>query len=335
MKSTMLDRSRAARLAACLLLCALAACTSRGADWKPAAASPIARFEGPGVVIGGKLYVFGGFHDADLHASPRVDVYDPEADQWRRLTDMPVAVTHLTPALDGNTVWFAGGFQGDHPGPSVAGVWKYDVANDSWSAGPPLPQPRGSGALVRAGRALHFFGGFAEDRDSTPGDHWALDLDAPAPAWRERAALPDARGHLSGIEHEGLIYAIGGQHGHDEEATDVTSAHVYDPRTDRWRAIAPLPTPRSHFEASTFVWNGRIVMAGGRNNQGSREAESLAAMYDPKSDRWTDLPSLPKPLLGPVLQPIGNRLILTTGSLDGWQAPQTTTYVIDAEEYFG
>src|SRR5688572_8362179 len=76
-----------------------------GVDWKPAAFSPIARFEGSGVVVGGKLYVFGGFYDSDLHASPRVDVYDPEADAWQRLADMPVAVTHCNPAVDGNTVW--------------------------------------------------------------------------------------------------------------------------------------------------------------------------------------------------------------------------------------
>ena len=116
-------------------------------------------------------------------------------------------------------------------------------------------------------------------------------------------------------------------------ATDVASTHVYHPQTDRWAPIAPLPTPRSHVEASTFVWNGRIVMAGGRNNHGPKEAESLAAIYDPEADSWSELPNLPKALVGTVLQAVGHQLVLTTGGLNGWDAPQRSTYIVDASDY--
>jgi hypothetical protein len=33
-----------------------------------------------------------------------------------------------------------------------------------------------------------------------------------------------------------------------------------------WTAVAPLPAPRSHFEAATFVHAGAIVIVGGRDN---------------------------------------------------------------------
>ena len=48
----------------------------------------------------------------------------------------PRGVTHLNPAIDGNTIWFAGGFK-KHPGPVTSEVWKYEIAADTWTAGPP------------------------------------------------------------------------------------------------------------------------------------------------------------------------------------------------------
>src|SRR4051812_2774636 len=80
-------------------------------EWRKAAPSPFARVESPAAVIDGKLYLFGGFTE-DLGASLQVDVYDPASDSWNRKKDMPVGLTHLNPAIDGKTIWFAGGFKG-------------------------------------------------------------------------------------------------------------------------------------------------------------------------------------------------------------------------------
>jgi hypothetical protein len=121
---------------------------------------------------------------------------------------MPVALTHAGQAVDGGAVYIAGGFVGNHPGGSTAGVWHYDTLGDSWTAAPDLPADRGGGALVRLGRTLHFFGGATRTAGINVltdfGDHWTLDLgptDAPADdaaAWESAAPLPNARNHLGG-----------------------------------------------------------------------------------------------------------------------------------------
>ncbi len=103
---------------------------------------------------------------------------------------MPARLTHLNPAIDGNSIWFAGGFKGRHPGPVTAEVWKYDIASDAWTPGPPLPQRRAGGGLAVVGRELHYFGGYKADRDTTAGDHWSLSLEGGS-AWRREADLPD------------------------------------------------------------------------------------------------------------------------------------------------
>src|SRR5205085_2002940 len=123
------------------------------------------------------------------------------------------------PAVTEKAVWLAGGFKGKHPGPVTAEVWKYDVASDSWAAGPPLPERRAGGGLVALGGRLHYFGGYKADRDTNSGDHWSLDLGG-GKEWRREAVMPDPRGHVSAIVLGGKIYALGGDHGHDRTQID-------------------------------------------------------------------------------------------------------------------
>jgi len=295
--------------------------------WTPAAKSPVERVEAPALVLNDKLYVFGGF-DAGLRALPFLDVYDPAKDSWTRLHDMPMKVTHLNPASDGKRVWFAGGFKGPHPGAATDEVWKYDVASDSWSPGPPLPERRAAGALVRLGKNLHYFGGYTADRNTTCADHWTLSLD-DGKQWKRAAALPEPKGHVSAIVLHDKIYALGGRLRHDTDPQDMKSCDAYDPATDKWSAIASLPFNRSHFECSTFLMNGRIVIAGGISDNTPAGTPGVAdvTLYDPAGDSWVALPALPQRLLSPVAALIGDKLIVSTGGLNNSQPVQTTTYV--------
>ena len=76
--------------------------------WRIAAPSTFHRVESPAAVVDGKLYLFGGFTE-DLDASREVDYYDPKADAWTRVKDMPSGLTHLNAVVDGKTIWLAGG----------------------------------------------------------------------------------------------------------------------------------------------------------------------------------------------------------------------------------
>ena len=285
-------------------------------QWKEGAPSPFARVESPTAVIEGKVFLFGGFTD-ELDASDRVDVYDPARDAWARRKAMPTRLTHLNPAVDGGTLWLAGGFKGKHPGPVVAEVWKYEAASDAWAAGPPLPEPRAGGGLAIAGRTLHYFGGYKADRDTNAGDHWSLPLDGGT-AWHREADLPDPRGHVSAAVLDGKIYALGGDHGHDVTQIDVASCHRFDPAARRWDAIAPLPDGRSHFESSTIVHRGRIVIVGGRCNSSKppRGVVGDILEYDPGADRWRVVGTLPERVLAPSAAILSGRIVVTGGGLN-------------------
>ncbi|MCI0620391.1 MAG: hypothetical protein L0387_01730 [Acidobacteria bacterium] len=277
--------------------------------FQPIAPSPLPLFEAQNVVSRGKLYVFGGFV-GNLKVTARSDIYDPSTDTWTRIGDMPIAVTHAGFAVDGDTVWMAGGFLGDHPGKAVRDVWKYDTAGDRWTPGPALPEERASGGLALLGRELHFIGGLKKDRQTDSSDHWVLSLDGD-PKWTAKAPMPVPRNHMAVVAYEGRIYALGGVYGHDGISGDLAVAHVYDPLTDNWREVAPLRRPRSHFEPGTFIAGGRIVIVGGRSDKIQVLYDITA--YDPARDVWQELPSLPVPLRAPLAKAIGNEVIIGQG----------------------
>jgi len=230
---------------------------------------------------------------------------------------MPTGVTHLNPAQDGKTIWLAGGFKGRHPGPVTTEVWKYDSASDTWSKGPPLPEPRAGGGLAIVNRNLHYFGGYKADRNTDSGDHWSLTLDK-ATAWKREANLPDPRGHVSAAVLDGKIYALGGDHGHDITQIDVDSCHRFDPATNKWSEIASLPDGRSHFESSTIIYQGRILVVGGRCNSSKppRNVVGDILEYDPKTDRWRVVGKLPEKVLAPVAVIVAGRLVVIGGGLN-------------------
>lgn len=301
-------------------------------DWRAAAPSPVLRLEGPAAAIDGRLYVLGGFTGREWAAPAlqRVDYYDPATDSWTRVADLPIDVTHVTVATDGPEIWIAGGWQGPHPGKGARATWAYDTRTDRWREGPPLPKPLASGALVRLGRSLHYIGGFLEDRDTTVGDHWVLDLDGGT-EWRPLAPVPEPRGHHAGFALDGKIYVVGGQVRHDTNPVDLASVYVYDPGEDRWSARASLPSPRSHFEPGSFVRDGRIVIVGGSANQRlpvlKRIHLSEILAYDPAGDRWFELPALPVGLMAAAAGVVDGRLIVTNGSTIGSRGTQLETFV--------
>lgn len=303
------------------------AASSTPFSWKTVAPSPIERSEGPpSAVVNDKLYVFGGFYNELFQATTRSDVYDPATNKWTRIADMPIAVTHLKAAVDGQTIWFAGGFQGDNPGPAISDVWKYNVTSDTWSKGPSLPEVRSAGALVRLDRELHYFGGFKADRNTATGEHLVLSLEGGT-NWTTAAPLPDPRGHLGGAALGGKIYAIGGARSHHIKPVDVNSVHAYDPANNTWTTVASLPTPRSHFESSTTILNDRLLIVGGRSSTTGKTALNHVTQYDPTTNTWIALPPLPDELIAPVAQVIGNQIIVANGGLNRTTSPQSTTRI--------
>ena len=172
----------------------------------------VPRWEAGSVVFEEKLCVFGGYR-MPTKACKRVDVFDPKDNSWATLADLPSAITHVNLVLDGRSVWFAGGFKDGYKGYAIAEVWRYDIDKNGYTAGPSLPEPRGSGGLALVGRQLHYIGGLTEDRDTCSPKHWVLNVDKLEKGeaqWQEAKPMSKGRCHFGTVTFEGKIYLAGG-----------------------------------------------------------------------------------------------------------------------------
>ncbi len=283
--------------------------------WTSVASMVYPRYEPGAIIVGRRLFVFGGFRNHDIQTTDRVDILDLDTGTWSTGATMPQPLTHFNPVLLGDTLWIAGGFVGDHPGPPTTAVWQYLIPDDRWVAGPPLPEPRGSGLLINRGDTLHYIGGWASDRNIDRGTHWML-LPGET-AWQARAPMPEPRGHATGVYAEGAIWVFGGNQGHDPVPLDVSHVHRYDPATDQWTEAPALPYAISHQEPATSMWRGLVVLAGGRSRPTAQENVDAILGYDLKTGTTTPLGRLPQPRLGTVALMVGDTIYTGFGAQSG------------------
>lgn len=129
----------------------------------------------------------------------------------------------------------------------------------------------------------------------------------PAPGtWMPRAAMPTPRSELPAVMVDGALYLPGGLGG-------LEVFERYDPRTDSWRRLAPLPAGRHHAMATGF--RGRVYLFGGYDADWKPTA--TAWVYDPATDRWSALPDLPEPRAAGAAVAAGDALCVVGGTGGG------------------
>lgn len=305
-------------------------------SWQQKASSPQRREESMSFTYGGKLYVMGGYIATPRYvAMKRVDVYNPSTNSWSRKRDMPSAVNHGAVAVDGRFAWIVGGFVGDFPSPrafpgdgphATRQTWKYDIVNDTYTRGPDLPWPRGSGNGAIVGRSFYFFGGANEDRTADRSDVYKLNLDNTSAGWVRIGAMPAMRNHFGAAAVNGRIYLIGGQFGLEEDGVNTDRVDIFNPSNNSWSRGASLPRAYSHFSSSTVVIGRHIAIVAGEQPHNFAVAWSYA--YDTAQNTWRSLSNLPQPRRAGVAGLIGNKLYQT----GGWaqhQGQTSTTYSAD------
>jgi non-specific serine/threonine protein kinase len=183
--------------------------------WKPVAPAPYKRTEVTAGVLGGRIWVLGGY-DGSGTAVVDVGIYDPNANTWSAGPPLPESLHHATAASDGSRLWVVGGYTHGTQLVITAAV-RYTDAGGVWRDGPPLPEPRAAGALVWDGRRLLFGGGVGPH--GLAGDVFALEDGR----WRRVGALSVAREHLAAAsDGQGNTWFLAGRLGPlDTNRSDV------------------------------------------------------------------------------------------------------------------
>ena len=125
------------------------------------------------------------------------------------------------------------------------------------------------------------------------------------------------RNHAFGGVVNGKIYVIGGRTGHGFilSATNTDVVEEYNPVNDSWSVPKErMPTPRSGGASGSD--GRRIYAAGGEvTTKDLVGAFKSVEAYDPATNSWLTLPSMPMPRHGIAGAVINNRFHLVSGMM--------------------
>ena len=265
--------------------------------WQPLPAAPIASGTDTRVVsvwTGREMFVFARASLADYRTANVAAAYNPTTGTWRRLTP--------SPGLEGA---YEGRYTGVWTGKEVLVVgptarYGFNPSTNRWRR---LSSTVNDGLVAWTGREMIGWGGgccgdaSATGRAYNPATNTARTLaqaplsasQHPVGAWTGRELIV----LVSGIDPQGKPYPA-----------TLARAAAYNPKTNTWRRIAPLPVTPSGAEA---VWDGHELVVVGAGTKGR-----TTFVYRPATDRWLLRAPMARPVEGPAIWTT-SRVVLWTG----------------------
>jgi N-acetylneuraminic acid mutarotase len=301
--------------------------------WKKGAPFPEPDEELYGVTVNGKLYVMGGWDNGKARGANYE--YDPATDRWTKKSPMPRPAHHAALVAVNGKIYAFGGFVAPTNTPiplgaawePIADAYEFNPATDLWKPIAPLRGKRGSAIAAEVGDKIYVIGGATTmEGDKAPfftafGPAKVLATnevyDPATNTWESRNPMSVPRNHAFSGVVDGKIYVIGGRTGHGFilSATNTDVVEAYDPASNTWSMPKErMPTARSGGASGTD--GRRIYVAGGEVTTTELVGAFRAVeAYDPATNSWMTLPSMPMPRHGVAGAVINNRFHLVSGMI--------------------
>ncbi|TDH06930.1 hypothetical protein EPR50_G00118350 [Perca flavescens] len=213
---------------------------------------------------------------------------------------------HVSLVTRKNNLYVLGGLfvdEEDKENPLQCYFYQLDSLTAEWIALPPMPSPRCLFAVGECDNLLFAVAG--KDLQSNESHDTVLCYDIDKMKWTQTKKLPlNIHGHCV-VSENGLVYCIGGKTD-DNKATNKMFA--YSHKRSEWKEVASMKTPRSMFGA--VIHNGKIVVAGGVNEEGLTAA---CEAYDFGTNKWSPFPDLPQERSSVNLVSCGGQLYTVGG----------------------
>ena len=275
-------------------------------NMNPLANMPLPKDQHGFEACNGKLYSVGG--RTALSSPKKLYEYNPLTNTWATKADMPWSTGTERQSASWNVVngklYFIGGLA--NPAVLYGEVYMYDPSNDTWTQKATMPTVREDyGSAVYNGK-IYCFGGINKET----GSYAALKIlevyDPVANTWDiTKADMPTEKcfGDF-GICCNGKIYAISASNtyvGYPDAAVVSTTVYRYDPETNTWDTVAPIPVGVAYCDMVAVGTN--IYVVGGWKG-GNSLAQPLINIsnkvykYDTVADSWSEHYTLQTPLTG-------------------------------------
>jgi N-acetylneuraminic acid mutarotase len=242
-------------------------------SWELGPPLPQPNNHGMAAAVNGKVYLIGG-QTTDLSEGPYVDsVYelDPAKGQWVEKERMPTARSSGVAVVLNGLIYVAGG----RP-PHGSDFAVYDPLADRWQVLPNLPSQRNHLTGAAIGGRIHVVGGRLGQGLSALMTTAHEVFDPGTGTWTTAAPMLRARSGMNGVMARGCFHVWGG-----EGPGGMFPDHdYYDPRSNQWIALHPMPMPVHGVYGSAFV-DGVIWASGGGTNIGGNHGSLHNQVFFP------------------------------------------------------
>ncbi|HVU50171.1 MAG TPA: hypothetical protein VHL80_05775 [Polyangia bacterium] len=254
--------------------------------WAPAASSPVGRLFHPSFVLrDGRYWSGGGEYVVGATTRAANEVYDPAADAWSPLPDMPEDMADTPAALlgDGRVLVLGHRWASMNtyvlsfdplPAWSLTAPWSYEVG-DQESSSTTLQD----GSVIVGSRLFDIFlpgAGVWISAAPPPGGAGVFQPpndDEMGPI----LVLRDGRALVLGANEKNAVFTPGGRGG-----------------AGSWTPAADTPSGLNHSDAPSAVEpDGKVlsVVTKGDGDDGGDDRSAALYEYDPTADAWTLLPT--------------------------------------------
>ncbi len=242
-------------------------------SWERVADMPTPRTSAETAVVNGTIYVCGGYNGIDNRAVNLkfldiVEAYDPQKDIWTRKKGISGARVAFGMGAVAGKIYSIGGSV--HPLDQEPKaplrldlVEAYNPATDTWVKRAKMPTRRSGvkAAIVRDG--LYAIGGGGWPQVGAGGPFLTVieEYNPKINRWKKKNEMPELRLSFSTVVLDDVIHLIGGFTWQNRVPQYLSTVDTYNPETEEWNNIPPMPTPFMPFGAA--VVDGNIYVFGG------------------------------------------------------------------------
>ena len=239
------------------------------------------------------------------------------AQQWDTLAPIPESLTFPVAAEVDGLIHIMGG---GGPGGATSVHYAYDPNTNTWESRAPVPYLAQQPAGAAVNGKIHYFGGGYPNTGTPLKDHYVYD--PVTNAWAQAADLTAPRAIHYAVSLDGVLYSLAGQ-------GMANLCQTYDAVNDMWITKNNLP--------DNSFWYGAHVPIGGHIYRfcggGYTAPVSAAHKYDPGTDSWSALPSMPNAIHALRGAAIGDKIFLVGGYFNFLDRDEVWIFDTNTETY--
>lgn len=199
----------------------------------------------------------------------------------------------------------------------------------TWEDQTQMPTPRYALAVVALNGKIYAIGGVSNTQieSSSANERY----DPQTNRWTIMAQLPTPSSYCATVACKGKIYILGGLTQNGSESTNLVTNQVFDPLTNSWTQMAPIPG-YTWIGCSATEVQGKIYLLGGGDGR------NLVEVYDPATNSWAARASCPEKLSWHAAAALGNKIyvlasVWPTANSKSSISPKTLIYDVTSNAW--